>query len=90
MNLFNNKNKANKSTSSGKTTTANQLPPTFIYGKITQLTDNDKYENGNVRWVPYSPGKNDGITAVLEKQKNDANVLEVKVKEEVEKAQKLD
>ncbi len=77
MSLFNNKNKPNKSTSSGKTTTANQLPPLFAYGKVTQLTDNDKYENGNIRWVPYSPGKNDGITAVLEKQKNDISVGQV-------------
>lgn len=74
MSLFNNKNKPNKSTSKGTTTTANQLAPTFIYGKITQLTDNDKYNNGNIRWVPYSPNKNSDIVATLERQKNNMPV----------------
>ena len=70
MSLFNNKNKPNKSISAGKTTTANQLIPTLIYGKVTQITDNDNYSNGNIRWVPYSPGKNSGITGVLEQNKS--------------------
>jgi hypothetical protein len=74
MNLFNNKNKSNKSTSTGKTTTSNQLIPTFVYGKVTQIIDNDNYSNGNIRWVPYSPGKNSGITSTLERQKNNMSV----------------
>jgi len=72
MELFNN-TKNNSNTRGGYKTTSNQKTPTLQYGIVTRLDFENNYSNGNVRWLPYTPG-DAPITSTLRGQKKSAKV----------------